>query len=188
MTHARRIGPALAGPVGLEAAKAFMKVETEDEDDLILSLLAAAVNHAEIFTGRAVAASSWEWVLDGFPDGTLILPFGPVLSLDGIGYADADGVVQELDPASLVVDLSQTEARIDAPDGWPETEGRLACVTVTWTAGPGDEECPPTLSQAVLMQVSWWFDHTSPADMATGGDAGPPAVMALLRANRRFRG
>ena len=56
-----------AEPVHLDDAKLHLRVEVTDDDALIRTLIVAARNHAEIFTGRALVTQTWDLKLDAFP-------------------------------------------------------------------------------------------------------------------------
>jgi uncharacterized phiE125 gp8 family phage protein len=179
MTEPVRISDATSGPVTLEMAKLHLRVETDEEDDLIDQYLASANAFVERRTGRALAQTDWQWVMDKFPAGDLVLPHGPVSLVDSISYIDPAGATQVMDAADLIIDLSQVEARISAPDGWPATADRIACVTVIWTAAA--ELVPPDLVQAVLMLVHQWFEDRTSKEI-------PRSVMELVNGQRRFKG
>lgn len=59
-------------PVSLAEAKAFLRVEHNDDDDLIGALAAGSRIHVEAQTRRALVTQSWrialyEWPQDGNP-------------------------------------------------------------------------------------------------------------------------
>lgn len=54
-------------PLTLQEAKLYLRVETPEEDDLLLGLISAARFDAENRTNRALVTQKWELVLDGFP-------------------------------------------------------------------------------------------------------------------------
>jgi len=75
-------------PLTLEEAKLHLKVETDADDSLITSLITAARETAEIFTGRALASQVLEYILDGFPSEseTICLPRPPLEEVESIKY------------------------------------------------------------------------------------------------------
>lgn len=180
----RTLDPAGAA-LSLTEAKEWLQVDDDDQDDLIGSLISAATLHVEEWTGRALFAQEWEWMLDGFPSGVMTLPVGPVTGLTEIRFVDGLGVEQLLDPAEYRVDLASIEARIEPVSGWPATASQINAVTVRWAAGAG---CPPGLTQAIRFLVRHWFDSRLPVAMGQTVADIPLTVRALIAPFRRFKG
>ena len=185
-TAPARIGSATDFPVDLEGVKAHLRIDWEDEDLLLQGYLAAAVSHVESLTGRAISRQSWQWVLDAFPAGVLVLPFGPVETVDSVAYLDRNAVAQEVDLNSLVIDISQIEARIAAPNGWPVTAKQIGAVTLSWTVAV--ESCPDELHHAVLMLIAHWHRTREPMVVGSTVQTVPHAFQALIATQKRFRG
>jgi len=59
--------PPAAEPVTLADAKAWLRVEHDDDDDVIAALIAGARSHVEAQTRRALITQSWRLVLDRWP-------------------------------------------------------------------------------------------------------------------------
>ncbi len=60
-------GPAIE-PLSLVEAKAFLRVATSDDDDVIAALIADARFHVEAQTRRALITQNWRMALDARPD------------------------------------------------------------------------------------------------------------------------
>jgi uncharacterized phiE125 gp8 family phage protein len=60
------IAPAIE-PLSLNEAKAFIRVEHEDDDDVIASLIIAARVHVEAQTQRALISQTWRIVRNHWP-------------------------------------------------------------------------------------------------------------------------
>ena len=56
-------------PVSLAEAKLFLRVEHDDDDDLIAALIAAARVQVEAQTRRALITQTWRLVRDVWPAG-----------------------------------------------------------------------------------------------------------------------
>ena len=54
-----------AEPLSVAEAKAFLRVEHDDDDAMIASLIAAARNHVEALTRCGLITQTWRIVLDG---------------------------------------------------------------------------------------------------------------------------
>ncbi|MEL7049520.1 MAG: head-tail connector protein, partial [Pseudomonadota bacterium] len=112
MSLVLRSGPILE-PVSLEEAKAHLKVDGNDEDLLLASLILTSRLHIESALGLGLMTQSFKLVLDAWPRGGAIrVPIRPVASIEEIRVRDADGGSVVLDPQTYDVDLTSAPARI----------------------------------------------------------------------------
>lgn len=183
-TEPARISRALTGPVSLDLFRGHLLITNALQDAVLESYLAAAVDYVETKSGRAISDSTFEWVLDGFPDGQIVLPIGPTKSVAWVRYLDADGVTQTISADDLLIDLSQVEARIAPLAAWPEAADRIANITVRWTVGAAF--CPPALHQAVLLLATHWFENRSAVAVGDAATEIPLSAQDLIKAYRRF--
>lgn len=80
-------------PITLEEAKNFMRIDTDDDDGLILTQITAAREYAENIQLRKFLTQTWWYYLDDWPDTNYIeLPFPPLLSVASITYTDYNSV------------------------------------------------------------------------------------------------
>jgi uncharacterized phiE125 gp8 family phage protein len=68
MTPILLAGPALE-PLSLDEMRVYLRLETNDEDALVLSLIKAARNAVEQGAKRALIAQKWRIRLEAFPRG-----------------------------------------------------------------------------------------------------------------------
>jgi uncharacterized phiE125 gp8 family phage protein len=175
------VTPPALEPVTLDEAKAYLRVETADEDALLTRLIAAARHAAERATGRALITQSWRMVLDRWPASRVVeLPFSPLQSLDAVVLID-DADTESVWPASgYVTDLAAEPGRLALRDGVaPPLPGRdIAGLAVDFTAGYGDQpaDVPEALRQAVIRLVAHWFEHRDGLEAG----AAPGGIHALL--------
>ena len=133
-----------AWPFTLAEAKKHLRVDFDDDDDLITiyaDAAIAAVDGPNGMTKRPLMAQTWEEDFAAFPSGAITLPLTPVLSVASITYDDADGDSQTLDSSAYTVGTTS----VSPVDGWPDG----AAVTVQWRAGLA--ECPADIKAAVLL-------------------------------------
>jgi len=182
MTLIKITGPASA-PVTATEAKANGRIDHDEEDTLITSLIAAATAHAEMLTGLAFVSQTWELVLDEFPDEEITVDLGPITSVTSIKYLDADGAEQTMDAADYVVDTASRSGRISAPDGWPVAQETLNAVRVRFVTGSG---APDDVKQAIILLTEHWYENRSAATAGVVVTEVPMTVAALLGLHRRM--
>lgn len=151
-------------PVSLAEAKAWLKVEVGEDDDLIASLVTAAREYAETATQRALVSRTYRLSVDGFPcdGGGLILPRPPLVSVSEIAYTDADGGSQTLDTDSYAVDTQREPGWVIPAYGevWPTTRAQANAVQVTYVAGYGAaSEVPAGIKTAIKLMVACWYEN-----------------------------
>ena len=181
-------GPAVE-PVALDDAKAFLKVETADDDDVIAALIAGARVHVEAQTRRALITQSWRLIRDAWPDdGRLAIMPVPLVALTAARIYNLDGTTQAIDPASFVVEKAAAPAVLAFGASPPLAPGRVvAGIELDITAGYGDtaEDVPADLRQAIRILVAHWYENRGL--IATGAATVallPQTVAALIAPHR----
>ena len=161
-----------------DAARAHLRIATDDEDALIARLAASALALGEAFAGRAWIAREWTEILP-VTRAWQRLGIGGVTAITGVDGLPADGAAFALPVESYAVDLdaeSEGWVRVIAP-------GAAGRVRVTYGAGAAADwgDLPPPLAQGVVLLTAHLFEHRE-------ADAAPPAaVSALWRPWRRVR-
>lgn len=124
-------------PITLEEAKAHLRVTFSDDDSLIEQLIKSATHELETRLQRTLCETTWTEVLDAFPSGGIKLSMPPLLSVQSIVYYDSTGSVLTLASTEYLVDTHNEPGWVfPAPDKtWPETQGRINAVTITYKAG-----------------------------------------------------
>jgi uncharacterized phiE125 gp8 family phage protein len=154
-------------PVGLDEVKAHLRVDFEDDDDLIEGLIDAATAHLDGFAGilgRAMVTQTWTLGLDATPPAlawsrdwfvfgrgrpnAVRLPLPPLIEVDEFRYTDADGVEQILDPdlyRILEGPLSQIEPAFGLT--WPATRLQRRAAEIDFVCGYGAAAAVPRPSR-----------------------------------------
>ena len=183
-------GPATE-PVTLAQTKAHLKLDANDEDELVQTLITAARLHVETLSERVLMSQQWRIVRDCWPRGkTLDLPIGPVTSVDAVRVYVTPETVVTIDPASYLVETASLPARLAMQTGvWPRPGRVLGGIEIDITAGYGTKpnQVPAPLRQAVLLLAAHWHTNREPV---TTGDTPlrvPGTVDALINAYRRVR-
>ena len=164
------------------------------DDNLITGYIIAARQYVEKKMQRAIFNRTMQLNLDFFPfpdySGTvnandrhclygqywhqlaIKLPKPATVSVESITYIDLSGNPQTLDPSTSYVDITSEPARIVPKPGlyWPYTQSYLpGSVKVLYTAGTyGDgvdvNTCPQTIVQAMLLLISYFYNHRDAAE------------------------
>jgi uncharacterized phiE125 gp8 family phage protein len=89
--------PPAAEPVSLPDARLFLRLDRDEEDGLLGTLITAARLMIEAASGRMLIDQDWRIVLDRWPDGGEIrLPLSPVRTIKVARVYDAQGVAQSV--------------------------------------------------------------------------------------------
>jgi uncharacterized phiE125 gp8 family phage protein len=171
--------PVQPGSAATEAAKAYLRVETGEEDALIDDMVASAAGLCEAFTGQMLVRRSLQEVL---PRSGCWQRLGrtPVSAVTGVEEAAADGSYVPLDPESYAVDIDASG------DGWVRVGGgSRGQIRVTYEAGLATDwsGVPEALRHGIVRLAAHFYTYRAGAD-----DSAPPAaVTALWRPWRRMR-
>ena len=167
----------LAAPI--EDLKAYLRIVTAQEDEVLATLLRSAAGLCEAFTGqwliargaRETVASSGAWRR---------LSARPVVAIEQVEAIGTDGAAETLPVDAYAIDIDA------AGDGWVRSTrpGEVRVLAVQYRAGmAGDASgLPEALRQGVIRLAAEHF-------IARGTEsAAPPAVVsALWRPYRRMR-
>ncbi len=152
-----------AEPVTLDEAKTQLRVDANDEDGLIQSLISVARRKVEQETGRILISQTVVAYWDTWPAaGILPLPVYPAAAITHVKYIDEDGTLQTWDSANYSTDLVGMTPRIvikpdiDAPDvgEYPNA------VQVTYTAGGATTSTVPAeIKHSILTTLTMLYER-----------------------------
>jgi uncharacterized phiE125 gp8 family phage protein len=184
----RLITPPTARPVQLSDIKAFLRIDSTDEDPLLDTMIKGAVQHMDGWRGLlglALMPQTWEVSLDAFPC-RIKLPLGPVLSVTGVQYLDAANVLQTL-PVDQYQLLPSEEIVPAYGMTWPVTLQYPDAVRVQYVAGHENAAAvPEALKQLIMLLVAHWYENRLPA-VATSVNELPFSLQALVDQYRVVR-
>ncbi len=170
--------------ITLAEAKAHLRVEHEEEDALIQSLVDAAVLNLEHDTGRAFRVREESLVLDSWPT-TLVLPWWPVRSVVSITYVDPLGNTQTLENYALDTRRFPAKLRPAYGEAWPEVLPGNGVVEIKLEVGM--ETLPEDLKRAALLMVGHLYEHREAVVIGTITSTLPMAVEYLVQPHRIMR-
>lgn len=184
MTTILLSGPAVE-PLSLSEAKSHLRVDHDDEDTLIQSLVTSARLHVETLTGRVLITQSWRLVLDSWPRRNILsIPVGPVQAVDEVRVYEDEDIVLTIEAANYLVETAGVPARLAmrGHKSWPGPGRPLGGIEIDFTAGFGDgpEDVPASLRQAIRQLVGHWYAHREPVGFGAGAVNVPHTVNALI--------
>jgi uncharacterized phiE125 gp8 family phage protein len=168
-------------PVSLDEAKAYLRVETSDDDDVIGALISGSRIHVEAQTRRALITQSWRITLDAWPaDGRLQILPAPLQTLTAARVYDVDNNAHDVDTQGFVLDLGGSGLAF-APWALP-VPGRPAFgIELDVTVGYGDAaiDVPEPLRQAIRLLIAHWYENRGVSAIGTVSVL-PTTVAALI--------
>jgi uncharacterized phiE125 gp8 family phage protein len=194
------VAPSSEEPVSLWEAKLHLRVDFDEDDTLIASLITAARQAAETLTGRQFVTARWKMVLDSFPGPSLmgvpagqsfslpghavLLPKCPVQSVIAINYMDMGGALQTMPASSYTADAACEPARVTPVFGqiWPPTLPQIGSVGVIFDAGYGAaSDVPAGIKSWIKLRVGSLYSHREEMATLSRGRIDPlPFVDGLL--------
>jgi uncharacterized phiE125 gp8 family phage protein len=150
--------PPAVEPLSLAEAKAWLRVEHDDDDALIAALVASARTHIEKETRRALIAQTW---IEAYP--------APLRQVLAARVYDSAGATQAIDAEAFTIDGAAAPGVIAfAPYALPRPGRAVAGIEIDIEAGYGAtaSDVPEPLKQAIRQLVAHWYENRR---------AGPPA-------------
>jgi uncharacterized phiE125 gp8 family phage protein len=155
-------------PVTLSEAKTHLEVTGDSKNTYITSLIKTARRMCEAYSGLSFVTQERKIILDKFPCGEILVPYGPVQSIDSFTYVKPDLTTGTLVEGTdfFFDDHSEVARLFPLEDGeldvWPDTAYRPNCVIIEYTAGYDDVSgipLPEQIKEAVLLQVAAMFEN-----------------------------
>lgn len=175
------IGTPAAEPVTRAEAKAQMRVERDDEDDVIDGFLRAARETVEARTGLVVARRAFRLCLESPSRAKLDLSRGPAQAVLAARIFGRDGTPQTVDAASARIVAGGRALML--PPVLTGREGQE--VEIELDMGLDADEVPDMLKLAMLHLVSVSYDTRGAAPATMQPAFMPPLVRGLLAPYRR---
>lgn len=170
-------GPA-SEPITLAEAKAHLRVDLTDEDDLISVLITAARQYVEVAAGVCIGSQTWRQSYDCFPECFLCLKT-PLVSVTSLYYLDSAGSNTLLDPSDYRVDVDSGRVTPLYGDTFPTAREDTGSVRLTYVAGG---TIAPVLRQAMFLLIGHWFENREAIALGTIATNIPLAVQSLVSA------
>ncbi|MCX7900045.1 MAG: hypothetical protein N2444_08195 [Methylocystis sp.] len=177
-------------PVSLADAKAWLREDGADEDQLIQTLIVAARMTLEAFTRRFFITQGWRVTLDEWPgsvgrDLTLVIPFAPFQGVSAVRWFDAANVAHVVAPSLYRAPVSVEGGRIVFASAPPAPGRAKDGIEIDFTIGYGAlaTDVPEPLRRAILVLGAFWRENRGD----DGGNTLPNSVAQLAAPFRRER-
>jgi uncharacterized phiE125 gp8 family phage protein len=174
--------------VSVSDAKVHLRVDGDEDNLYIASLIAAARDWVESYLDRTLVKTQWTLKLDRFPIGDIELPRPPMLPLAvSLTFTSESGAVSVLASNLYRVDSASTPGVVRPlrEADWPAYMDDANAITITFWAGYGDDgrSVPAAIKHAMLMLVGQWYERRAAAD-SMGGNEIPFGVSSLLSSQK----
>jgi uncharacterized phiE125 gp8 family phage protein len=172
----RPVGLPAGEPISLQEAWFHLRIDTfgsppaSDDDAWLTDIgIPAARDWCEQYLGGSIAPQTIELATQGFPSGSIPLPFGPVLSISSVIYTDANG-----DDQTLVADTDyMLDAFVRPPvvrpaygASWPSARASVNSVRVQYVTGyslpdesPQTNPLPAGIRAAMLLMLGHFYNN-----------------------------
>lgn len=178
------VNPPADTPVTLSEAKAHLRVDSNEENDLVSRLIGAATRYVEELAEVVLCDQQLRLYLDAFPaTGVILIPKGPVTTVASVKHVDANGQLQTISPSIYKADLVSDPARLVPAYGqtWPATRSEVNAVQVDYLAGVEGIVVDPRAKQAVLLLVGHWYEHREAVLVGSSSKEVELAVASICR-------
>jgi hypothetical protein len=172
--------------VSLADMKAYLRVDTSGDNDLITGHTNAATEAIKQYLRSGLLTETFEFRMDGFSDGGgdarlmaygggvhtasvphvlgggdwFDLPFVPLQSVTSVVTYDRDNTGSTVDASKYEVDLQGGRVYLNEGETWPVNLRDKNAVLVTYVAGYGSGSIPSPIEEAIKMYVSQLYDGT----------------------------
>ena len=176
-------GPA-AEPLELDDLKAHLRLDGEDEDQYLASLITTSRLHVEAAMGLALITQRWLWQADRWPPGGCVeLPIRPVQAIEQVSVMTAGASEDVIGAGDYEADIAGGVARLVAASGsLPQPGVRLGGARITFRAGFGDGagDVPDQIRHALKLLAAHWYEVRDPVHIGSHTARVPDIVSDLL--------
>jgi uncharacterized phiE125 gp8 family phage protein len=157
--------------VSLDDAKEHCRIDSDDEDAYITSLIVESRQHAENWCGTSLLPQTWKVYFDLSDcfiwNSFIKLPHLKIMSITSIkSYAD-DNAETTFDPDNYF--LSGSRIILNSSASWPTDLRKHDCLVVEFISGYGqlndeeeiEESVPAIVKKAFLELVLYWHENRS---------------------------
>lgn len=182
MTLKRTTTTTYTDVVSLASAKLHLRVDHTDDDELIQTLIRAAGEVVEEYTGTYLASCNWTYYADRFY-GIMRVHIGPEATVTSVKYTDSTGTLQTVSGADYHTDLASYPIRIQLEEEPTDVDDRVNVVEINGSAGY--TTAPNALVQAMLLIVGHLYEHRKDVTMGVNAQQLPSGARYLMDKHRK---
>jgi len=160
-----------ASPVSLTVMKSYLKITTTMDDALIQSMIDAATEWGEKYTGRDFRAITWDLLLDRFTD-RIELRRDPVATITSVERLVSGTLVAVASTVFYLKKLVQSsEILLNEDQEWPtDADNREQVIEIQFvTEG---YRCQESIIDAIERHVAFWYRNRGDCPDAKGSAEG----------------
>jgi uncharacterized phiE125 gp8 family phage protein len=149
-------------PVSVAELKRNLRIEHNDQDELLQELIIRAVASSQAATGRQYARATYTLYLDAFPDGDEIeIELGPVEVITTVKYYAQDAaVLTTVAAATYQLDNVELTARLRFLESFTPDSDKMNVIEIEFTNGwTAATDVPADLKEAILLRASEAYLH-----------------------------
>ena len=158
-------------PVTLAELKAHSQIQHNVEDDVLTQYLIDAIEYVEQRGRVSLIHQQVQHVLDCWPGGqTVHISRGPLVSVEAVGYLDADHIEQAAPASSWRADTKSRWGGVFFSDSFSETLGNgdgVVWADVTCGYGQTADKVPTQWKQLICVIAKHSYERR---ELATGGN------------------
>ncbi|MES2905719.1 MAG: head-tail connector protein [Pseudomonadota bacterium] len=154
------ITPPSEEPITLAELKAHLRLENDDEDDLLSRMISAARLHVESITRRVLVEQGWRAYLDRWPvKRKVALPVAPVNAITQVRVYNDAGDASIISALSYTLDPARAPAVLIIRPAVLAPTAYANGIEIDMTCGYGEpSDVPAPLREAVLRLAALWFE------------------------------
>tara|TARA_R100000664_G_scaffold10621_1_gene17520 strand:+ start:503 stop:1114 length:612 start_codon:yes stop_codon:yes gene_type:complete len=181
-------------PIAVSEAKNFLRVDTNEDDAFIGTIISSAREYVEEFTGYQLLSATWIQYLDRFPykaNQAIELLMNPVSAITHIKYYDSDNTLQTWSSSNYDTDLKGKPARITKSYNttYPTTYERTNAVEIKFVAGYASTSStgfPKQLLNAMYLIIGHLYENRQDVIVGKIAYEIPKGADSILRKYRLF--
>ena len=180
------VTPPALEPVTIADTRAFLRISTESEDEILHRLIATAREIIEAEPGLSLIDQTWRLRVDRWPrSGRLALFKYPVKSVAAVVAYRQDGTAISFSPEEFVLNHGSRPQRLYMAQ-YPDAV-EFVGLEVDFVAGFGETgvEVPDALKHAILTLVAHLYESRAGVDADAASRSFPPVISQMIDSWKR---
>jgi len=158
------INDATESVLSLAEVKNYLRVDFNDDDNLISVLIKSSVNQVESLIQKSLISTELEFLMDGFPKNgnEFSLSIYGVTEISSIKYFDENDTLQTWDSSNYTIDLDSFRTRIglNTNSTFPTTNDKYHSVVVRFKSGkPNAASVEEDIKNALLLIIADMYER-----------------------------